>query len=230
MSPGPAPRGCRRRGAARFDLELGDSAVLLGLNPRFTLADVVANAKRLDRELLGGLVTRHGSGLVVMAGPEELHTPAAFENGDLTKLLYLFQEQYAYVVVDAGPNLGKSSGLLMELAEDIYVVTQPDVPRPAQCPPLRELPAAVWGGENRLVVNRYDSRKHEIDEERIEKTVGVRSPGKSERLRNVHGPTTPRFPWSRAIPRPAGLFARWPRQACGKPAETASRKGFGLFR
>ncbi len=156
-----------------LDMELGESSLLLGIKPRFTLLDIVKNSKRLDRELLAGMLAKHDSGLVIMAGPEEYEGPAAFENGDLTKLLYLMKEQYAYVVVDAGPNLGKSTGLLMELAETIYVVTQADVPGLRNAQRYVSHMQRFGADKVRLVVNRFDARRHEIDEEHVVKAVGV---------------------------------------------------------
>ncbi len=214
-----------------LDLELGDSSLLLGLHPSFTLTDVAANAKRLDRELLAGLLTKHGSGLVVVPGPENLGMPAAFENGDLTKLLFLLREQFGYIVVDAGPNLGRSSGLLMELAETIYVVTQADVPG------LRNAHRYVshlqrFGTEKlRLVMNRYDPRRSEIDEERIEKTVGIpvawKIPNDYSNVHRSHNTAAPLVSGDSPSGRALRQMAR---QACGKPAEPPAKKGFGLFR
>jgi pilus assembly protein CpaE len=214
-----------------LDLELGESSLLLGMKPGFNLLDVVKNAKRLDRELLSGLLAKHDSGLALMAGPDEYEGPASFENGDLTKLLYLLREQFAYVVVDAGPNLGRSAGLLMELAETIYVVSQADVPG------LRNARHYVshvqrFGAEKvRLVMNRYDPRKHEIDEERVEKAVGIpiawRIPSDYPTVHRSHNTAVPLVLGESTIARTVRKMAR---EICGKPIEPTTKKGFGLFR
>jgi pilus assembly protein CpaE len=213
-----------------LDMELGESALLLGIKPRFTLLDIVKNSKRLDRELLAGMVAKHDSGLAIMAGPEEYEGPAAFENGDLTKLLYLMKEQYAYVVVDAGPNLGRSTGLLMELAEAIYVVTQADVPglRNAQ----RYVSHMQRFGEDkvRLVVNRYDSRRHEIAEEHVIKAVGVpvawKIPNDFASVRRSHNTAVPLVMGDSAVARAVRGMAR---DACGKGPTEPSKRGYRLF-
>ncbi len=214
-----------------LDLELGDSSLLLGIKTPFTLLDVVKNSRRLDRELLSGLLSKHDSGLVVMAGPDEYEGPSTFENGDLTKLLFLLREQFAYVVVDAGPNLGKSAGLVMELAESIYVVSQVDVPG------LRNAQRYVshmqrFGAEKvHLVANRYDPRKHEIDEERIVKAVGVplawKVPNDYNAVRRSHNTAIPLAQGDSPVAR---VIRQMAREACGKAPEPASKKGFGLFR
>jgi pilus assembly protein CpaE len=214
-----------------LDIELGESSLLLGLKPSFTLLDVVKNSKRLDRELLSGLLAKHESGLVVMAGPDEYEGPTSFDNGDLTKLLYLLREQFAYVVVDAGPNLGRSAGLLMELAESIYVVSQADIPG------LRNAQRYVshiqrFGREKvRLVMNRYDPRRHEIEEERIVKAVGVpvawKVPNDYAAVHRSHNTAVPLVQGDSPVARMVRQMAR---EACGKRIEPVAKKGLGLFR
>jgi pilus assembly protein CpaE len=211
-------------------MELGESALLLGIKPRFTLLDIVKDSKRLDRELLAGMVAKHDSGLVLMAGPEDYDGPAAFENGDLTKLLYLMKEQYAYVVVDAGPNLGKCTGLLMELAEVIYVVTEADVPglRNAQ----RYVSHMQRFGKDkvRLVVNRYDSRRQEIAEEHVTKAVGVpvawKIPNDYVAVRRSQNTAVPLAVGDSQVARAVRLMAR---DACGKGSADVNKRGLRLF-
>ena len=214
-----------------LDVELGESSLLLGIKPNFTLHDVVKNSKRLDRELLSGLLTKHDSGLVVMAGPDEYEGPAGFENGDLTKLLYLLREQFAYVVVDAGPNLGRGTGLLMELAESIYLVSQADVPGLRNAQRYASYMHRFGSEKIKLVINRHDPRKSEISEERISKAVGVRVawkiPNDYSAVQRSHNTAEPLIQGDSPVAR---IVHKMAREACGKPIEPLSKKGFGLFR
>ena len=214
-----------------LDLELGETSLLLGLKPRFTLLDIVKNSKRLDRDLLTGMLARHETGLLVMAGPDEFQGTATFENGDLTRLLSLMKDQFAYVVVDAGPNLGKSTGLLLEMAESIYVVSQADVPG------LRNAHRYVshmqrFGAEKvRLVLNRYDPRRHEIDEEHITKVVGVpvswRIPNDYAGVRRSHNTGAP-VALVGDSPISQVLF-QMAREACGKAVDGVPRRSWRIF-
>jgi pilus assembly protein CpaE len=118
----------------------------------------------------------------------------------------------------------------MELAESIYVVSQADVPG------LRNAQRYVshmqrFGAERvRLVLNRYDSRRNDIEEEHVTKAVGVpvtwKVPNDYAAVRKSH---------NTAVPLALGdsLFSRAVRQmardACGKPAGPAAKKGLRLF-
>jgi pilus assembly protein CpaE len=213
-----------------LDLELGDMSVLLGITPRHTLRDVVENSKRLDRDLLMGMLSKHESGLAVMAGPDEYAGPAAFENGDLTKLLYLLREQFPYVVVDTGPNLGRSTELLYELAECIYVVTQADVPSLRNAQRYVSHMQRFGAGKVKLVINRYDPRKHEIDEERIAKAVGVpvdwKIPNDYAGVKRSHNTAAPLALGESPVSR---VLVQMARAAAGKPSENGSKRMRGLF-
>jgi pilus assembly protein CpaE len=213
-----------------LDLEIGESSLLLGIQPRFTLTDAMRNANRLDRELLSGMLARHESGLALMAGPEVYEGAAAFQNGDLTKLLYLMRDQFAYVVVDAGPNLGKSAELLFELAEFIYVVIQADVPGLRNAQRYVSHLQRYGAGKVRLVLNRYDSRRREIDEEHIAKAVGVnvdwKIPNDYAAVRKSQDTGVPLAMADSLVSRALRQMAR---AACGKASDTSSKKMFRLF-
>lgn len=213
-----------------LDLELGESALLLGLNPQFTLADVADNARRLDGELLAGMMTRHDSGLSVLPGPDLVNDSLRFENGDVSRLMNLLQEKFRFVVVDAGHGLYKNVRLLVEVAETIYLVTQPEIMalRNAQRY-IRHL-QKLGVPKLRLVLNRFDPKRLEIDEEHIAKAVGVpvdwRLPSDYHFLRRAQVSGTPFALGDSPI---AKLIRQMARDACGKPMETSSRRTFRLF-
>ena len=83
------------------------------------------------------------------------------------------RDQFPYVVVDAGSSLARAGDLLLELADTIYLVTQVDVPSLRNANRLiasygtaRAKPAAV-----EVVLNRFEPRRLEIDEEHIAKAL-----------------------------------------------------------
>lgn len=209
-----------------LDLELGDAAVLLGITPHHTLRDVIENARRLDRDLLAGMLARHESGLALMAGPDEYEGPAAFENGDLTKLLYLLREQFSYVVVDAGPNLGRGMELICELAERIYIVTQADVPSLRNAHRYLNRMQRFGSDKVKLVINRYDPKRLEIEEERIAKAVGApidwKIPNDYASVKRAHNTGAPLISANSPVAR---VLTQMARAAAGKPLESGKRRG-----
>ena len=118
---------------------LGDVAILLGLTPRFTVAEALANPERLDKEFVSTLMTADRSGVAVLAAPDTYNSLHA-QVSSVSKLLDLVAVQYSYVVVDAGPSLGEAAALLKTSIDMLnYLVTQADAlpaKQPAFCVPI----------------------------------------------------------------------------------------------
>jgi pilus assembly protein CpaE len=55
-----------------LNLPLGDVAINLGVRPVHTIVNAFQNSGRLDSHLLASMLTRHDSGLAVLAAPSEL--------------------------------------------------------------------------------------------------------------------------------------------------------------
>ena len=152
---------------------LGDVAVLLGMTPRFTLTEALGNARRLDQEFVSTLVTEHSSGVSVLAAPDAYNSSLTVESRTVSKLVDVVRNRYPYVVIDAGRDLGNSAEHLFQMAGTIYLVTQLDIPslRNTQrfISYLRQ--AGVQNVE--VVVNRFEARKTEFDDERLTKALGL---------------------------------------------------------
>ncbi|MCL6546178.1 MAG: hypothetical protein K6T61_13185 [Bryobacteraceae bacterium] len=218
-----------QEGASAFlldlNLELGETSLLLGVNPQFTLADVLENARRLDRELLEGMITRHDSGLALIPGPDAVGAVQAFENGDLSRLLGLLQDQFSFIVVDAGHGLLRNGQAFLDMADTVYVVTQADVPALRNAQRYVKHLQRVAGAKVRLVLNRYDVRKPEIDEDHIAKAVGApvdwRLPSDYQLVRRSHNTAAPLA----LADSPISLVIRnMAREVCGKPLQPAPKR------
>jgi pilus assembly protein CpaE len=146
--------------------QLGEVALSLGLSARFSLADALANAARLDADFLSTLLTRHESGLAVLASPEDHGTGSSrsVERG-AERLFRVLQEEFAFVVVDAGSCSGNTPDPVFDIADTIYLVTEVNLPA------LRNARRMISYLESKndcrleLVLNRHNSRIVEIDEE-----------------------------------------------------------------
>ena len=146
--------------------QLGEVALGLGLTPRFSIADALTNASRLDADFLSTLLTRHESGLAVRASPEEhpIGSSRSLERG-AERLFRVLQEEFAFVVVDAGSCAGNTPDALFEIADTIYLVTEVNLPALRN---TRRMISYLEGKSDRrleLVLNRSNSRIVEIDEE-----------------------------------------------------------------
>jgi pilus assembly protein CpaE len=94
-------------------LPLGDVAINLGIVAKFSTDNAFQDPSRLDTNFLSSLLTRHASGLFVLAAPGEFsQTEVTVDAVD--KLLAVARQSFDYVVVDAGSRLDLMNSALFE--------------------------------------------------------------------------------------------------------------------
>jgi pilus assembly protein CpaE len=164
-----------KRSTVIVDLKpgLGEVALFLGVRPRFSLLDAIDNLHRLDREFLRELVTKHKSGLEILAGSDQFDRPGAADGGPIEELLRLLARQYDYIVVDAGSQINSCTVAGLYGADQLFLVANPDVPsvRNAQrlLDRIRQLGAC--GERVRVLLNRA-AEPYPIPPKQIEGALG----------------------------------------------------------
>ena len=164
-----------KRSTVIVDLKpgLGEVGLFLGVRPRFSIVDAIDNLHRLDREFLRELVTKHKSGLEILAGSEHFDRPGGGDASAIEELFRLLARQYEYIVVDAGSQLNACTTAAIFAADTMFLVANPDVPsvRNAQrlLDRIRQLGAA--GERVRFLLNRA-AEPFPIPLKQIEGAVG----------------------------------------------------------
>ena len=105
---------------------LGHAALHMNLKPLFSVTDAIRNLHRLDSSLLEGFMTRHGSGLQLLAGP---NIPVAVEpsTAEFARLFDMLMSHFRYVVVDASTRLDPTTRLVSNLSQTVLMVANADV-------------------------------------------------------------------------------------------------------
>jgi pilus assembly protein CpaE len=164
-----------KRATVIVDLKrgLGEVALFLGIRPRFTLLDAIDNLHRLDRAFLKELVTKHKSGLDLIAGSEQFDRPGSGDSSALEELFQVLTRHYEYVILDAGSDINVCSEAGLYAADVMFLIANPDVAsvRNAQrvIDRVRQLGAA--GDRVRLLLNRA-AEPFPIPPKQIETAVG----------------------------------------------------------
>lgn len=86
-----------------LDLQFGDAAIMLGLDPQRTMHELVQAPGTLDAGKLAGYTTRHRSGLDVLAAPMRPEEAELVTESKVLQLLEVAREAYDLVVVDTSP-------------------------------------------------------------------------------------------------------------------------------
>ena len=152
---------------------LGEVSLFLGVRPRFTILDAIDNLHRLDKDFLRELVTKHKSGLDILAGSDQFDRPNAQDVGAVEELLRVLAKLYDTIVIDAGNTI--SSGVVAALyaAETVFLVTNPDVPSIRNAQRLVDRMRQLGAGSERIriLLNRV-SDQHLIAPKQIETALG----------------------------------------------------------
>jgi pilus assembly protein CpaE len=141
-----------------FDLDMGSSAVILGLRPRYSVLDVVKNLHRLDRDLLNSLAESHESGLTVLASPVQPGPGETITREQARSILSFVRRHFDQVVVDLDRSISPVTIGALETADEVLLVTTPDVASLNNT--KRALPvierATIDSKRVRIIVNRND--------------------------------------------------------------------------
>jgi len=164
-----------KRATVIVDLKrgLGEIGLFLGIRPRFTVIDAIDNLHRLDQEFLKELVTKHKSGLDIMAGSELFERPGPADTSALEELFQLLARHYEYIVIDAGSDINPCAAAALYAADMMFLVANPDVPsvRNAQRLLERVRQIGACGERVRLLLNRA-AEPYPIPPKQIETALG----------------------------------------------------------
>jgi pilus assembly protein CpaE len=209
---------------------LGDAALLLGVAPRFTVADALASPRRVDQEFVASLITKHDSGISVIAAPDTYTPNGAIDGRAVGRLLDTLRSTYSYIVVDAGPGLGAGAETLFQMAGTIYLVAQLDIVSLRNAQRLLTHIRAHSDTKVELVVNRWEPKRIEFDDDRITKALGIapswRVPNDYECVHRAANTGSPLMSKRTGVAQTLRSMAQ---VACGKTGETQRRRGWSIF-
>ncbi|WP_278235996.1 AAA family ATPase [Isoptericola sp. AK164] len=111
-----------------LDLQFGDVATALGLEPESTLGDIVTHGGHQDPIALKTRLTQHSSGLLVAGAPSDPASADVVTPEHVGALLDQLTELFPYVVIDTAAGLGAHTLAAGDRTTDPLLVTSMDVP------------------------------------------------------------------------------------------------------
>jgi pilus assembly protein CpaE len=213
-----------------LDLDLGDAALTLGITPQFSIFDALENINRLDSDFLSTPLTRHNSGVCVLASPDNFTAVRPSQNS-IEKLLRVMRGDFPYVVVDAGSGLRDIHSTLFEIADTIYLVSQVNLSELRNSNRLitRHFSGPL-GDKLEIILNRFTSRALEADEDTIRRALTRpakwKFPNEYSVARRALNAGVPLALENTGISR---VLIEIARSASGQAANGGKKKRFGLF-
>jgi pilus assembly protein CpaE len=212
-----------------LDLPLGDAALNLGIVTEYSTVNALQDADRLDASFLHKLLTKHSSGVSVLAAPGKFPQFHA-TNEAIDKLMQIARQEFENVVVDVGARLDLTDSALFRDAYTIYLVTQAGIPELRNSNRLISQFFTVGSPKLEIVINRYEPRSLGVTDETITKALtrpaNWKIPNDYAAVRQMQNTATPLVLAESAVSK---LIRQMATAICGQRATQPKKKGFRLF-
>jgi pilus assembly protein CpaE len=164
------------------NLQFGDVAVFMKLQPTRTLADLAPRAHEMDQELLNTVMVPHPSGLKVLASPPAPEEAEAFQEGGVDELggnrlirmiLDFMRAHFDYIFVDTAHPVDNVLLALLDVSDMMLIVTRPIIPEIRGARMFVELLQKLNVNMQKaaLVINSVDNKRMGIQPEAIERAM-----------------------------------------------------------
>jgi pilus assembly protein CpaE len=111
-----------------LDLQFGDAAIMLGVEPEKTIYDLVVAPGELDSEKLAGYTTKHACGLSVLPAPLRPEDAELVTEAKLGRLLEVARESFDVIVVDTSPFFHGPMLATLDRTDELLLLCSLDVP------------------------------------------------------------------------------------------------------
>lgn len=156
-----------------LNLQAGDLPLFLGVNPKYSFADMAENRSRLDDALIKSFVTPYSSSLSLLAAPKEADSADEIEPEHVFDVLRSLREAYDYIVLDPQHTFDSITLAALDQADEIVLVLTLDIPAIRSTQRALEIFDRLGYPRKkiRIVVNRW-SKQIDLDLREVEKFLG----------------------------------------------------------
>lgn len=111
-----------------LDLQFGDAAIMLGLEPDRTIFDLVVAPGELDADKLAGYTIRHSCGLDILPAPLRPEDAELVTESKVGRLLEVARYSYEIIVVDTSPFFHGPMLATLDRTDLLLLVAALDIP------------------------------------------------------------------------------------------------------
>ena len=156
-----------------LNLQAGDLPLFLGLEAKYSIADMVEKRQRLDESLINSLVTPHSTNLSLLAAPREADHADEIEPQHIYEVLQKLREHYDYVVLDPQHTFDSITLAALDQSDEIVLVVTLDIPAIRSTKRALEIFDRLGYPRKKvkIIVNRW-SKQIDLDLRQVEKFLG----------------------------------------------------------
>lgn len=145
-----------------LNFQHGSCAEYLDIEPRFDITEIENAPERLDRQLLDVMLSRHDSGLSLIAAPNQPSEMRTFKPALVVRLLDLVSAYFDYVVIDVPRIWFPWTETVLMGSNRVFVTADMTVPSIRHAKRMLQA-IKEKGGQQvdpKVIVNRMDYRKN----------------------------------------------------------------------
>jgi pilus assembly protein CpaE len=156
-----------------LNLQAGDLPLFLGVDSKYSIADMVENRARLDDALITSFITPYSTNLSLLAAPKEADSADEIEPEHVFEVLQRLRESYDYVVLDPQHTFDAITLAALDQSDEIVLVLTLDIPAIRSTQRALEIFDRLGYPRKkvRIVVNRW-SKQIDLDLRQVEKFLG----------------------------------------------------------
>lgn len=160
-----------------LDLIRGGVAGYFDVRPRYTIADVMESADKVDKQMLDNALAIHrNSELAIMARPELPEDSQRVNQAGMHRLLNVLGRMFDNVIVDSVMSIDPVYSAIIAAAEVNVIVMQLNVP---SCKNAERFVGAlrrmgIESSKIRILVNRYVKKGWDIEPDEVERALGLK--------------------------------------------------------
>ena len=156
-----------------LNLQAGDLPLFLGIDPKYSFADMSENRMRLDDALINSFTTPYSSNLSLLAAPKEADLADEIEPEHVFEVLRRLRESYEYIVLDPQHTFDSITLAALDQSDEIVLVLTLDIPAIRSTQRALEIFDRLGYPRKkiRIVVNRW-SKQIDLDLRHVEKFLG----------------------------------------------------------
>ncbi len=156
-----------------LNLQAGDLPLYLGIDPKYSIAEIVENRSRLDEDLITSFVTPCGPNLSLLAAPKQADSADEIQPEHVFEVLQRLRQSFDCVVLDPQHTFDSITLAALDQSDEIVLVLSLDIPAIRSTQRALEIFDRLGYPRKkvRIVVNRW-SKQIDLDLRQVEKFLG----------------------------------------------------------
>lgn len=152
--------------------QFGDIALMLNLDPKYSVYDILPVIEQLDPKILDGYLTTHSTGLMVLPAPLDISESTGIDSNTTIKILENLSKLSDYIVVDTSSYFSDDILNIFRETDYLCIITSKDAPSIKNLKiSLQILKQMNFPEENIYVILNRANSKVGITIEEIEETI-----------------------------------------------------------